>query len=109
MLPRTANVGASWLSAFNTVGAPTSPAWMIKSEPARAARACGLISPCVSEMMPTCMAFHETHEAYDLISQDGERSLYAPPRVRVFLTLVGEGRKLSRILDRQQRLHGFSP
>jgi hypothetical protein len=50
--------GMGWAMAFSrliTSGLPTSPAWMIRSEPCSAVIASGRISPCVSEIMPTRM------------------------------------------------------
>src|ERR1700674_4018969 len=51
-LPRTANTGAIRRSASSTSGLPTSPAWMIGSQPCSAATACRRSRPCVSEMTP---------------------------------------------------------
>ena len=55
-LPRTANVGARMRSASSTSGRPTSPAWMMRSEPRSAAIASGRSRPCVSEMTPTTVS-----------------------------------------------------
>src|SRR5262245_48728536 len=53
MFPRTTNVGARLRSASITSGAPTSPAWMMRSAPLSAAIASGRSNPWVSEMTPT--------------------------------------------------------
>src|SRR6516164_4361186 len=50
--PRTAWTGASAPSLASTSGLPTSPAWMMGSQPARAASACGRSRPWVSEIAP---------------------------------------------------------
>jgi hypothetical protein len=55
-LPRTAKVGATPRSVSITSGAPTSPAWMIRSQPRSASTACGRSSPWVSEMTPTMIS-----------------------------------------------------
>src|SRR6516225_1140761 len=50
--PRTAWTGASAPSLASTSGLPTSPAWMMGSQPASAASACGRSRPWVSEIAP---------------------------------------------------------
>src|SRR6516162_2191256 len=50
--PRAAWTGASAPSLASTSGLPTSPAWMMGSQPASAASACGRSRPWVSEIAP---------------------------------------------------------
>jgi hypothetical protein len=52
MFPRTTWTGASAPSLASTSGVPTSPAWMMGSQPASAATACGRSKPWVSEIAP---------------------------------------------------------
>src|SRR5580704_5271522 len=44
------------LSSLITSVVPTSPAWMMRSQPCSAASACGRMSPWVSEMTPTTIS-----------------------------------------------------
>jgi len=60
---RTAWTGASAPSLASTSGLPTSPAWMIGSQPASAASACGRSRPCVSEIAPMILLDQPTRGA----------------------------------------------
>ena len=57
MLPRTTTTGASFRSASRIAGLPTSPAWMMSSEPRIASTASSRSNPCVSEISPTILVF----------------------------------------------------
>src|ERR1035438_9622682 len=56
-LPRTAVIGAMSRSLSRISDAPTSPAWMMWSDPRRASTASGRSRPCVSEMTPIRICF----------------------------------------------------
>src|SRR5216684_1003772 len=56
-LPRTAVTGAIFASASRILGAPTSPAWRMRSDPRRASTASARSRPCVSEITPRVIRF----------------------------------------------------
>jgi len=55
-LPLTATTGATAHNCSMIPGLPTSPAWIIRSDPFSAVNASGRKRPCVSEMSPTIAA-----------------------------------------------------
>src|SRR5580704_9748909 len=54
-----ANVGATSRKRSSTSGLPTSPTWMMRSQPRSAATACGRSRPWVSEMTPSSLLMGE--------------------------------------------------